>query len=122
MEEGRVTDNYTVGVQGIPICTWNGAQSLRITSQALLSAVNTTRDYPRKSYMLQASGGKGLEISAISSINLSFCEIRFTNKESDWVHWQQSKNEKPWVLIGISQEYIIDWSPYGAARGKYSQS
>lgn len=122
MEEGRMIDNYTVGVQGMSICMGSGTQCLNITSQVWLSMVNTTQDYHNIWYILHAFGFKGQEINATSSINLPFCEIRAVNKDSDWVHWQQCKSEKPGVLINISQWDVIDWSLLGSPQGKYSHA
>lgn len=100
----------------------NEIQCLNIILQVQLSIVNTTQDYHNKFYMLHVYGFKGQQINATISINLPFCEMRVTNKESDWVHWQQCNSEKPQVLINISQENIIEWSPYGFPQGKYSHS
>lgn len=58
MEECNMIENYTVGLQVIPICTRNGIQYLNITSQVWLSIFNTTKDYHKKFYMLHASGFK----------------------------------------------------------------
>lgn len=49
--------------------------------------------------MLHAFGFRGQEINVTSSINLPSCERWITNKESDWVHWQQCKGKNPRVLI-----------------------
>lgn len=109
-------------VQKIPICMGNRTQCLNITSQVWLTIVNTTQNYHNKFYMLQTSGFKGQEINVTSSINLSFCGMWITNQESPWVHWQQGKSEKSQVLISISQGDVIDWSPFGSLKGKYSHS
>lgn len=47
MEKGKEIINYTVGVQGIPICMGNGFQCLNLTFQVQLSAVNhnITQDF-----------------------------------------------------------------------------
>lgn len=78
-------DSYTVGVRGNPFCVGNGIQCLNITSQVWLPIDKTTQDYLNKFYMLQASGFKGQENNAISSINLLFCEMWVTNRESECV-------------------------------------
>lgn len=75
-----------IGAQGIPICMGSGIQCLNITSPVWLSIVNTTQDYRDKFHMLHTSGSKGQKINVTDSINLPFCEMRVTNKESDWVH------------------------------------
>lgn len=79
----------------IPICMGNGFQCLNITFQGWLSIVNTTQDYHNQFYIFHASGFEGQEINVTSSIHLPFCEMKVTNKESDWVHGQQRKSEKP---------------------------
>ena len=81
------------------------------TSQGWLSVVNNKQDY-HKFYMLHASVFRGQEINASNSLNLPFCEMWVINKESDRVHWQQCKSEKPQVLINISRGEIVDWSPF----------
>lgn len=70
-------------------------QCLKITSQVWLSIANTIQDCCNKFFMFQASSFKGQEINATSSISLPFCKMGVTNKEFDWVHWQQYKSEKP---------------------------
>ena len=54
MEKGRVINNYTMGLQGIPIFMGNGAQCLHITSWVWISTVNTLQDYHNMFYMLHA--------------------------------------------------------------------
>ena len=70
-------------------------------------------------FMHLASGDRS-PLNAASFINLPFRSV--TNKESDWVHWQQCKRELTQVLINIFHGDIIDWSPYGFPEGKYSHS
>lgn len=62
--------------------------------------------------MLHASGFRGQEINAASSINIPFYEMQVTNKEI-WLHWQQWKSEKPQGLINTSHRDVSDGSPYG---------
>lgn len=123
-EEGKEIINYTVRVQAIPMCMGNGTHCLNITFQIWLSIVNhnTNQDFHNTLCMLYASGFRGQETDATSSINLPFCETWVTNKESYGVHWQQCKGEKPRVLINSSHGDIIDWSLYSAPQGKYSHS
>lgn len=85
MEEGKEILNCTVGAQGISVCVGNGIQCLHRTFQVWLSIVNTTQDYNIKFYMLHASGFRGQEINAASSINIPFCEMQVTNKESGYI-------------------------------------
>lgn len=59
-------------------------------------------------------------LNAASFINLPFRGV--TDKESDWVHWQQCKSENSQVLINVFHGDIIDWNPYGFPEGKYSHS
>ena len=92
MEEDRVNENYT---EGISIYMGNETQCLNITYQVWLSIVSATQDYHNKFYMLQASGFKGQEINDTSSINPLFGEMRISNKESDWVRWQQCQSKRP---------------------------
>lgn len=87
-----------------------------------IQSQSTARDYRNKFYVLQASGFKGQVINATRSLSLPFCEMRVTNKASNWVHWQQGQNEKPRVLINISPGDVTLWSPFGSAQGKYSHS
>ena len=57
-----------MGVQEIPICMGNKIQGLNITCQVWLPVVNTTQNFYNKLHMLQASGFRGQEINAASSI------------------------------------------------------
>lgn len=108
-------------VQGTPIRMGNRIQCLNIAYQVWFSIVNTTQDF-NKFYMLHASVFRGQEINATSSINLPIYEMWVTNKESDWVHWQQCKSEKSQVLLNISHGDAIYWSPCNFPQGKYSHS
>lgn len=67
----------------------DGTQSLNVTFQMWLSRVNATQDFHNKFYMPHASGFKGREFNATSSINLPFCEMWVTRKESGKILWQQ---------------------------------
>ena len=56
-------------------------------------------------YMLHAFGFQG-HINATSFIHLPLSEMCVTNKESDWIHWQQCA-----VLVTISHGEVTDWTP-----------
>lgn len=87
-EEGKKFTNYTVRMQGIPICMGNGIHHLNITFQFWLSLVShsTAQNFHDKFYMFHPSAFRGQEINAARSINLPSCEMWLTNKDSDWVH------------------------------------
>lgn len=86
-KEGKEIINYSVEIKGIPTCMGNGNHCLYITSQIWWSRIDhSTKQNLRKVPILCAFGFERQKINTTVSINLPFCKLQITNKESDWLH------------------------------------
>lgn len=81
--------NYTVGVQGPPVCIGHEAHCLKIMSQAWLVIIkNTTKEGgPRMFYLLHAYGFEGNKTNSTFPPDLPHCMQSVVNSFVDWVHW-----------------------------------
>ncbi|XP_022431904.1 endogenous retrovirus group K member 25 Env polyprotein-like [Delphinapterus leucas] len=119
-EEGRIIENYTVGVNGPPICMGKGDHCLKMNYQAWLSIVKNESRY-HGLYLLSAYSFKSSNSTLNENVSAPYmppCQVPLVDRLSDWVHWTRCRGEMARVLVNTSWGSVIDWSPFGSARGK----
>ncbi|XP_029093418.1 endogenous retrovirus group K member 6 Env polyprotein-like [Monodon monoceros] len=119
-EEGRIIENYTVGVNGPPICMGKGDHCLKMNYQAWLSVVKNESRY-HGLYLLSAYSFKTFNSTLNENVSAPYlppCQVPLVDRLSDWVHWTRCRGEMARVLVNTSWGSVIDWSPFGSARGK----
>lgn len=103
---------YTVGVEGMPICTGREKHCLKIQPAAWLSIVKNHTN--KKLFLLQGfrfHKQNNTKDTTDHPPDLPISTQPIFIEMSEWAHWMNCRGEIGRVLLNTSSGSVIDWSP-----------
>lgn len=120
--EGRVIENYTVGMEGMPICIGAREHCLQLGARAWLTIVQTSEQNAGVGhvFLLSMVGCKHVTepVEDTSPPDLPWCATPKVQTLEHWVQETQCRAEQARVLVNTSYRRVTDSSSSGSARAK----